>query len=146
MTKEEAKEFYPILQAFAEGKVIECRTKPSALSKSWQDMNEWTEMEELEYWNNIEYRIKPDSKAEAKYRSFANAEECWNEMKKHHPFGWIHVTDDNLYHNIIMLAPEQGCHEAYIRIGNCTVRGLEETFRIATFADGQPFGVKIEEE
>lgn len=66
-------------------------------------------------------------------------------MKKHHPFGWIHVTDDNLYHNIIMLAPEQGCHEAYIRIGNCTVRGLEETFRIATFADGQPFGVKIEE-
>ena len=44
-----------------------------------------------------------------------------------------------------MLAPEQGCHEAYIRIGNCTVRGLEETFRIATFADGQPFGVKIKE-
>lgn len=44
-----------------------------------------------------------------------------------------------------MLAPEQGSHEAYIRIGNCTVRGLEETFRIATFADGQPFGVKEEE-
>ena len=31
MTKEEAKEFYPILQAFAEGRVIECRTKPSSL-------------------------------------------------------------------------------------------------------------------
>lgn len=101
--------------------------------------------EELKFQDTYEYRIKPDSKAEAKYRPFANAEECWNEMKKHHPFGWIHVTDDNLYHNIIMLAPEQGCHEAYIRIGNCTVRGLEETFRIATFADGQPFGVKIEE-
>ena len=26
MKKEEAKEFYPILQAYAEGKVIECRT------------------------------------------------------------------------------------------------------------------------
>lgn len=145
MDRNQAKEFYPILQAFAEGRVIECRTKPSALSKSWQGMNDWTEMKEIEFWINIEYRIKPDSKAKAKYRPFANVEECWTEMKKHQPFGWVHVTDDNLYHNIIMLAPEQGCHEAYIRIGNCTVRGLEETFRIATFADGQPFGVKIEE-
>ena len=34
MTKEEAKEFYPILQAFAEGEAIECRTKPSALSQN----------------------------------------------------------------------------------------------------------------
>lgn len=34
MTREEAKEMLPIIQAFAEGKVIECRTKPSALSKS----------------------------------------------------------------------------------------------------------------
>lgn len=140
MNRIEAKEFYPILQAFAEGRVIECRAKPSALEGT-DVPNDWTEMKQIEYWNNTEYRIKP----EVKYRPFANAEECWAEIKKHHPFGWIHVTDDNLYHNIIMLAPEQGCHEAYIRIGNCTVRGLEETFRIATFADGQPFGVKIEE-
>lgn len=26
MTREESKAFYPILQAYAEGKVIECRT------------------------------------------------------------------------------------------------------------------------
>lgn len=89
MTREKVKEMLPILQAYAEGKVIECRTKPSALSKSWQDMNDWTEMKEIEYWNNIEYRIKPDSKAEAKYRPFANAEECWAEMSKHSPFGWV---------------------------------------------------------
>lgn len=44
MNRKEAKELMPIIQAFAEGKVIECRTKPSALRKSWQDMNEWTEM------------------------------------------------------------------------------------------------------
>lgn len=31
MNRIEAKEFYPILQDYAEGKVIECRTKPSAL-------------------------------------------------------------------------------------------------------------------
>ena len=140
MTKEEAKEFSPILAAFAEGKVIECRTKPSTIKDS-NTPNEWTEMKEFVFLNNTEYRIKP----EPTYRPFANAEECWNEMLKHQPFGYVYFADDNLYHNIIMLAPEQGCHEAYIRIGNCTVRGLEETFRIATFADGTPFGIKTEE-
>lgn len=89
MNRIEAKEFYPIMQAFAEGRIIECRTKPSALSKSWQDMNEWTEIKDITYWNNIEYRIKPDSKAEAKYRPFANAKECWEEMMKHQPFGVV---------------------------------------------------------
>ena len=38
MTREEAEVLLPIIQAYAEGKVIECRTKPSVLSKSWQEM------------------------------------------------------------------------------------------------------------
>ena len=97
MTREEAKVLLPIIQAYAEGKVIECRTKPSILSKSWQDMNEWTEMKEIEFWQNIEYRIKP----EPKYRPFANAEECWAEMQKHQPIGWIRK--NGYYYNIISI-------------------------------------------
>ena len=89
MDRNQAKEFYPILQAFAEGKVIECRTKPSALSKSWRGMNDWTEMKEIEFWNNTEYRIKSDSQPKAKYRPFVNTEECWQEMLKHQPFVWV---------------------------------------------------------
>lgn len=89
MTREEVKQLLLILVAFAEGKVIECRTKPSALRKGWRDINDWVEIEDITYWNNIEYRIKPDSKAEAKYRPFANVEECWTEMKKHQPSGWV---------------------------------------------------------
>ena len=46
MTREEAKEFYPILQAYAEGKVIECRTKPS-LIEGTDVPNDWTEMQVL---------------------------------------------------------------------------------------------------
>lgn len=134
MTREEAKVLLPVIQAFREGKTIQSRCIKG-------DNSLWYDDEDPSFDDDFEYRIK----TEPKYRPFANAEECWKEMQKHQPFGWIHVTDDNLYHNIIMLAPERGCHEAYIRIGNCTVRGLEETFRIATFADGQPFGVKIEE-
>ena len=83
MTREESKAFYPILQAYAEGKAIECRTKPSAVK--WSSIpNDWTETKEIEFWNNTEYRIKP----EPKYRPFKDAEECWNEMKKHQPFGF----------------------------------------------------------
>ena len=66
MTREEAKEFSPILAAFAEGKVIECRTKPSSLKGS-DTPNGWTEMKDFEFWNNTEYRIKPAPK----YRPFS---------------------------------------------------------------------------
>lgn len=41
MNRIEAKEFYPILQAFVEGRVIECRTKPSAV-KGTSVPNDWT--------------------------------------------------------------------------------------------------------
>ena len=133
MTREESKAFYPILQAFAEGKVIECRTKPSALSKSWQDMNDWTEMKEIEYWNNIEYRIKP----EPKYRPFADAEECWHEMQKHQPFGWVKSTlfkDFDLVQRVTTL---------YVEI-NREIIDYKDALDKFTFADGNNFGVKVE--
>ena len=57
MDRNQAKEFYPILQAYAEGSVIECRTKPSAV-KGTDIPNDWTEMKEIEFWNNTEYRVK----------------------------------------------------------------------------------------
>lgn len=124
MNRNQAKEFYPILQAYAEGRVIECRTKPSALSKSWQDMNDWTEIKEIGYWDNIEYRIKP----EPKYRPFKNAEECWAEMQKHQPFGWVKYADK------------------YISISAIDSNNdYEIDFDDYTFADSTPFGVKIEE-
>lgn len=71
MDRNQAKEFYPILQAFAEGKAIECRTKPSVVKGS-DIPNDWTEMTEIEFWNNTEYRIKPEPKC----RPFKGAEEC----------------------------------------------------------------------
>ena len=80
MDRNQAKEFYPILQAYADGEIIECRNKPSTLSKAWQDMNEWTEMKEIEYWRNIEYRIKP--KLEPKFRPFKDAEEAILKVDK----------------------------------------------------------------
>ncbi len=35
------------------------------------------------------YRIKPESK----YRPFKDEKECWQEMQKHQPIGWITFQD-----------------------------------------------------
>lgn len=135
MDRNQAKEFYPILQAFAEGKVIECRTKPSVVEGT-DTPNEWTEMKEIEYWNNTEYRTNQMPK----YRPFANAEECWNEMLKHQPFGWVKFKDtESGYYMITIIAIN-------VVVGlNDTPFSYERVFDDYSFADGTPFGIKLGE-
>lgn len=135
MDRNQAKEFYPILQAFAEGRVIECRTKPSAVEDE-NVPNEWTEMKEIEYWNNTEYRIKP----EVKFRPFANVEECWTEMKKHQPFGWVRDKKDGYY--VLITAVDNG---DYMSLSGNSGWSFYSLMKDYTFADGIPFGVKVEE-
>lgn len=139
MDRNQAKEFYPILQAFAEGRVIECRTKPSAI-KGKDIPNDWTEMKDITYWSNIEYRIKPDSKAKAKYRPFANVEECWTEMKKHQPFGWVRDKKDGYY--VLITAVDNG---DYMSLSGNSGWSFYSLMKDYTFADGTHFGVKVEE-
>ena len=136
MDRNQAKEFYPFLQAFAEGRVIECRTKPSTV-KGTSVPNDWTEMKEIEFWKHTEYRIKP----ETTYRPFKDAEECWAEMQKHQPFGWIKGKEGE-HHSLItsIIANEE---EVYINGISGFV--LDEIMEHYTFADGLPFGVKVEE-
>ena len=134
MDRNQAKEFYPILQAFAEGKVIECRTKPGTISTSIP--NEWTEMKEICFWNNVEYRIKPDSK----YRPFKDAEECWQEMQKHQPFGWL--KDKNDGHRTLITVVD---NEDMMALNGITGWDFLSMMNMYVFADGTPFGMKEEE-
>lgn len=137
MDRNQAKEFYPILQAFAEGRIIECRTKPSALSHCYRDINDWTKMNDISFWDNIEYRIKPKSK----YRPFKNAEECWEEMQKHQPFGWLKCKEG--YFNIVYV------DDYYVGLADkdnsSILLASKNSYQDNTFKDGTPFGVKVEE-
>lgn len=134
MDRNQAKEFYPILQAFAEGKVIECRTKPSAVEGT-DIPNDWTEMTEIEFWNNTEYRTK----SEPKYRPFKDAEECWQEMLKHQPFIKYKVIESSKdVYLIIQRIKTDGIETDVERLD------FETAFEWFTFADGTPFGVKLE--
>ena len=94
MTREEAKELLPIIQAFAEGKTIQFRCKTG----------EWLDIINNEFdfiLSPDDYRIKP----EPKYRLFKTQEECWNEMLKHQPFGW--VKDEYKYVHILCVYKNQ---------------------------------------
>ena len=127
MNRNQAKEFYPILQAYAEGRVIECRTKPSAIEDE-NVPNEWAEIKVIEFNGNKEYRIKPNLEPESEYRPFKDAKECWQEMQKHQPFGWVKYADK------------------YISISAIDLNNdYEIDFDDYTFADSTPFGVKVEE-
>lgn len=124
MNREEAKELLPIIQAFAEGKPIEVRN--CAID------DEWKETSFPSFEPPFDYRIKP----EAKYRPFKDADECWNEMLKHEPFGW--VTDkEGEYIFIVHLTG----------IGVCGGDDLEgfcygSAIKVYRFIDDTPFGIK----
>ena len=135
MTREEAKQLLPIIQAFAEGEIIECRTKPGTISAGIP--NEWTEIKEIGFWNGIEYRIK----TEPKYRSFKNAEECLAEMLKHQPFGWIKCEEG--YFNIVYVDDDYaGLAD---KDGSSILLASKNSYQDNTFYDGTPFGIKVEE-
>ena len=126
--KEEVKSVMNIIQAFADGKTIQA-------IDPYDD--EWCNQTKLNFEALFEgeYRIKPDPK----YRPFKDAEECWQEMEKHQPFGW--VKDRNGSKFIIKNVDSRGFVEVYDE-GTCT---FNEVFENRTFVDGLPFGVKVEE-
>ena len=132
MIRENVKKNMDIISAFAEGKTIQYKTDTG----SWHDLteNEGLPMGTLAEEPN-KFRIKP----EQKFRPFKNAEECWTEMQKHQPFGW--VKDRNGSKFVIENVDSRGFVEVYDE-GTCS---FNEVFENRTFADGLPFGVKVEE-
>ena len=127
MTREEAKQILPIIQAFAEGKAIECREK-----------DKWYKVLEIcNEMNPQDYRIKP----EPKYRPFKDAEECWQEMLKHQPFGWL--KGDKCFYNIVSVS-NIDVSMANVS-GDIVTLDFSEVMEDNTFADGLPFGVKVED-
>lgn len=126
MDREQAKELLPIIQAFAEGKIIQSRR----INGMWIDLEMKTALNIISLINEPQkYRIKP----EPKYRSFANAEECWQEMQKHQPFGWIRNKKTKEYELLQRVAPKDGVIDQYTSV-----------YERCVFADGTPFGIKEE--
>ena len=127
MNRNQAKELLPIIQAYAEGKAIESRCIKG-------DKSLWYDDEDPSFDDDIEYRIKP----EQKYRPFKDAEECWQEMLKHKPFGWVKST---LFKDFALV---KRVTTLYVEI-NRDIIDYKDALEKFTFADDNNFGVKVEE-
>ena len=128
MDRNQAKDLLPIIQAFAEGKVIETKTGSG-----------WISIENMSFAGNPDsYRIK----LEPKYRPFKDAEECWNEMQKHQPFGWIKPKDDDVVTKFMLI---DALRNEGIAVRTNIRFNYHELLEHYTFADRTPLGI-IEEE
>ncbi len=134
INKETIQKWNHLFQAITEGKVIQINK-----GAIWVDID--LDGEGINVSKLIacpeSYRIKP----EAKYRPFKNAEECWGEMQKHQPFGWIKCEEGCF--NIVYVTDE------YVGLadpdGSSILLASKNSYQDNTFADGTPFGIKEEE-
>ena len=127
MTKEDIKKFMPLMQAMLEGKTIQHK---HPYGQGWNDVDEIFISDEVS-----SYRIKP----EPKYRPFKNADECWAEMQKHQPFGWLKRKDSNEYNLLTSVDGSVECEGVRIDSDGFGWDRANDEF---TFADGTPFGIK----
>ena len=136
MTREEAKELLPIIQAFAEGKHIQWRNH----CKNWIDIDERDGLN-TEFPLSI-YRIKP----EPKYRPFRTRRECWDEMLKHQPFGWLKSKKNGRLRCIGEVSWSDEFETVHIALSTSESlsRSANSMFDEYTFADCTPFGAKEE--
>ena len=133
MNRNQAEELLPIIKAFAEGKSIQYRIKDNKSAK-WDDLDKnYHEFSP----HSFQYRIKPESK----YRPFRDSEECWQEMLKHQPFGWLKDKNDG-HLTLITVVDNDKWMALNGRVG-WEFLGMMNNY---VFADGTPFGVKIEKE
>lgn len=127
MNRQQAKELLPIIEAFAAGKIIQIKGPDNR----WYDYDR--KNCKLKFDSDPQkYRIK----SEPKYRPFANKEECWQEMLKHQPFGWIKDIPNNALYSITGVTDNTCIFTDGFRLL------FNDSYKYITFADGTPFGIK----
>lgn len=120
MTSAEVKAKLPIIQAFSEGKTIQ-----------FYEDGKWFDIYETDFnYSTDKYRIKP----EPKYRPFKTQEECWQEMLKHQPFGWVKEKAGETLHIIREISDSI--------VTTDDIDSFKEAMNIFEFKDGTPFGIK----
>lgn len=154
MTKKEAIEFLTNTKVYVKNKSREIQAKLFSLGFKW-NCSECREIHNtdkpflfiygcdsklfIKYSKNVEWFNNHTSKEitpedilnitidEPKYRPFKDAKECWEEMLKHQPFGWL----------------KDKVRDCYIFLNNTSEdTGFNFTFNHYVFADGTPFGIK----
>ena len=115
MNRQKSHEAIAVMQAFIDGKPIEWKNRNES---SWQDLTGnpiWD-------WYKLEYRVKPQDI----YRVYKSPEECFNDLRCD---GWIKRKEGTTYYTRISRLDE------YV--------DYQKLFKEYTYADGTPFGIKV---
>lgn len=153
MTQKEIEKFLDNTKVYVNGKSEEIQKKLFSFGFHWfgrkenevqytqkpflfiSDENEISYSSDVIFFKKHEYteitaeQILSLELTEPTYRPFRDREECWNEMLKHQPFGWIKNTEDGDFY----------------QMGNVHNKmDFKDLLRIYQFADGIPFGINEE--
>lgn len=154
MTRKEAVEFLANTKVYVNGKSKEIQKKLFSLGYEWSDGDTnvcYTKSPFLYISSSMTFTMGNDMESfserilreisaeeilsleltETTYRPFKDKDECWNEMLKHHPFGWTKHKEKQFYEN-------------WICVGSNGIDGTSfyDVYKDHTFADGTPFGIK----
>ena len=151
MTKEEIRKILDNTKVYVKGESREIQEKLFSFGYVWYDDNhtevynegkpflfickdgDITYSNDMCYFVNHKYQeITADEIlalkiTEPSYRPFRDNKECWDEMLKHQPFGWIKLAFRGEYLNLVSRGPQDD---------------FNAEFKKYTFADGTPFGIK----
>ncbi len=132
MTQEETNEAIKVMSAYANGKKIQYL----------DDNGRWVNTTNPSFdWRRLNYRINP----KPEYRPFNNQEECWQEMQKHQPVGYIMNKERKYITLITEVYTSNITNGLYFRLSNSTQHNnAKDFFKDYKFADGTPFGIKEE--
>ena len=134
MTRDQAKDFLPLVKAYAEGKDLELYHEKD---------QRWYPDPSPNFFQGMRYRIN------SKYRPFQTAEECVEEINKHFPVGRIKkkwefcegISTDKPLVCEAKLKDDKIVLSLVIEYDD-----MDDLLKKYTFADGEPFGVRVDEE
>lgn len=132
MTREEARKAAKVMMAYAEGKEIEFSGRKPGGCQMWEETSDPTFN-----WYGFMYRTK----TKPVYRPFNDMEECWQEMLKHRPFGWLKNKERE---SVILIGNVYMDKEVLIvwATNERNSNSASKVFNKYVFTDGTPFGIK----
>lgn len=168
MTRKEAIDFLANTKVYVNGKSKEIQEKLFSLGYEWSDGDTnvcYTKSPFLYISSSMTFTMGNDMEhfserilreisaeeilslelTETTYRPFKDKVECWNEMKKHHPFGWIRDNYLDYYRNITIVNNYKIELTPYFNDNDDIFQDTilyNDAVKRLTFADGTPFGIK----
>ena len=168
MTQKEIDKFLANTKVYVNGKSKEIQEKLFSLGCRWEDDDnhvlydgkpflyisndlKFCYGEDMKIFTNSEHteitaeQILSLKLTELSYRPFKNAEECWQEMQKHQPFGWVKRINGG-YKQIMAIHIDMFNKHYADFAGQTGIEcfKFEYIYKKYKFTDGTPFGIKEE--